>query len=77
MGRKRREAPKKKRGGLLIGMRGGVQKVARGVSGGDDKPAARQSQWRGRNLVKNVVTGILFLLAGLFLLQRFGVIDIF
>ncbi len=75
MGRKRGRPAKKKKGGLLIGLRGGVQKaVGAGKSeGSEDEP--KKSPWKGMNLVWNILTAAACVLAGVVLLRRCGVIE--
>jgi hypothetical protein len=58
-------AHKKKKGGLLIGMRSGVKKAAKGV--GEPTGIASKRIW-------NIVTVLLIAVAAAFLLRRFGVL---
>jgi len=67
MGRKRAHKPKKRGGGVLRGMRGGVQSMAKKVS------AERGS--RRASLIWNIITIVAVLVAAAFLLRRFGVIQ--
>jgi hypothetical protein len=57
---------KKKGGGLLMGMRSGVQHLA---GEGTDATAKKKS-----NLIWNIITAILVLVTAAILLRRFGVI---
>jgi hypothetical protein len=55
-----------------MGLRGGVQKAAKKVTGGDE-PAAKKLPWyKGKNLVWNIITAIALILAALFVARRMG-----
>lgn len=67
MTHKRSAAPhKKKKGGLLIGMRSGVKKATKGVS--------REPSGIASKRIWNIVTALLIAVAAAFLLRRFGVL---
>jgi hypothetical protein len=71
MTRRRREPGKKQRGGALMGMRSGVQKVAGKVTGAaGDQPAP--TGWKP--VVSNVVFWVLMAAAAALFLRKFGVI---
>jgi hypothetical protein len=81
MGRKHR-VPKKKRGGggILRGMRGGVQSAARAVGVGtksDKKDKEKTPPSRRRKIVENVITLVALAVVAVLLLRRFGVIHLF
>jgi hypothetical protein len=65
MGKRRRT--RSKGGGVLTGLRRGIQTVAGG------KPAARRPT-TAMTTVWNILTALAVLVAGAFLLRRFGVI---
>ena len=77
MTRRQKRTPRKKKGGVLMGMRSGVQKVAGAVTGGDDDrdtsaPKAPKSKvW---SVLGNVVSGVLVLAAAAVLLHRCGIL---
>ncbi len=56
----------KKKGGVLTGLRGGVQKAAHAVV---SEPTDRR-----KKIIWNVVTGVLIAVAAALLLRRFGVL---
>jgi len=66
MTHKRSAAPHKKKSGLLIGMRSGVKKAAKGVS--------REPTGIASKRIWNIVTAVLIAVAAAFLLRRFGVL---
>lgn len=67
MGRKRRApAPKKKRGGLLIGMRSGFKGTVNAVTGAGAEKAKKPS------LAGNLITAALVVIAAVLLLRRCG-----
>lgn len=69
MTRRSKSAPKKKGGGgVLRGMRSGLQHMA-GTEGGASPPKSKV-----KNLAWNIVTAILVLVTAAVLLRRFGVI---
>jgi hypothetical protein len=71
VGRKRSQrAPKKKKGGVLMGMRGTVQRAAKAVSTSTADPAKKRS-----NLIWNIITVIAVAVTAVILLRRFGVLD--
>ncbi len=76
---RRYKPPKKKKGGVLIGMRSGVQHIAGKVVGsgddGDEAAAAPKSGWsKVWGIAWNVLTGALLVVAVAVFLRRCGVI---
>ena len=69
MTRHHKEQRPKKRGGLLMGMRHGVQRVA-GTSGEAHQPPSKLRTW-----LLNIGTGVIVLIAAAMLLRRCGVIN--
>ena len=75
MGRKGRSGqPRKKKGGLLMGMRGGFRSAVKGATGAGDAEGKKPS--RAAKLFWNVLTVVLALVAGAVLLRRCGVIEL-
>jgi hypothetical protein len=75
MTRRRRPEKKKKKSGLIMGMRSGVQKVAGKVTGGDGEDATEAvARARWKVIASNVVTGLLVVAAGAMILRRCGVV---
>ena len=75
MGRKRSRPAKKKKGGLLIGLRGGVQKAVGAGKADSDEPEKKKPWYKGMNLFWNVLTAAAVVLAGAVLLRRCGVVQ--
>ena len=76
MTRRQKQPRRKKRSGVLMGMRSGVQKVAGAVTGGKDKSdevvkSPRSKAW---TVISNVVSAVLIVAAVAVLLRRCGVI---
>jgi hypothetical protein len=68
MTRRSKGAPRKKHGGgLIVGMRSGVRRIA---GAGEDAHSSKRSR-----LVWNVVTVVLVIVTAAILLRRFGVIS--
>ena len=65
--KKRRREPAKKKGGVMIGMRSGFKKAARGVGVGDEKKAVekKKTSW-----VSHAITILLVLAAAAILYYR-------
>jgi hypothetical protein len=76
VGRKRRPEPKKKKSGILMGMRGTVQKAAKAVTGGDKDKHADPADDRAkrRKRIENILWAIAFAAVGVYALWKFGVI---
>jgi hypothetical protein len=79
MTRRQKGTPRKKSGGVLLGMRQGVQKVAGAVTGADDaetKVAPKSTAARVWGVVVNVISVLLIIVAGAVLLRRCGILKI-
>jgi len=76
--RQNRSPHKKKRGGVLMGMRSGVQKVAGKVAGSSEQESAGEGPKPVRSkiwsLLSNVLSGALVVVAAAVLLKRCGVL---
>lgn len=78
MTRRRRPGPAKKKGGLLVGMRSGVQHMAGAGKAHAHADEAAAPPTRGKriwNIIGNVVTVIAILAAAAIMLRRCGVLQ--
>ena len=74
MGRKRRVEAKKKKGGILMGMRSGIKKAAKTVAGeeGEEKPDAEDRSAKIKKFLNNALTVALVIALVVVLARRCG-----